>query len=219
MSFCAYADEGVVGWKILGPAFSHHADKNGAPISKPGEGVWECKYQYAYTCYAKNGPKEAVWHESNPAIGLEFSRETEAGRNIWFASVLRDSYGESGLMAGAGKSWRIGKLGSFQFEAGGSVGLWYRTVADGEKTENGKIMYCHTNDPKYGNACDILDANYSVTNLKRAIVPFVLPFVSVTEQRTGLGVNLAFVPKFRLGNYETTPTDTLMLQFTVKTTF
>lgn len=219
ISVQAGQDNSRIEWRFLGPSFAMHDTLNGSYITKPASGVMDCKQtQYAYACDGRDVAQEVGWSETNPAFGIEVSepsRPDAQSRDRAFATFVRDSYGNMSLMAGVGRGWPVANLGSLKFEAGISGGLWYRTVADGEVI-GGKKTYCHQNDRMFGNQCIESDKDYYITQFKRAFVPFVLPFLSITEQHTGIGVNIALAPKFKIGQYSPVPTTTLMIQTTYR---
>lgn len=209
-------------WRLLGPAFSYHQDLSGSYITKPAAGYWDCRTDRSgRLCLGKNTPTEFGWSGSNPALGLEVSGPSYVGsttRDRAFATIVRDSYGKMGVMAGAGRAWQVGEAGSFRLSAGLSGGLWYRTVANG-LVSAGKISYCFQNDQFYGNDCVQGKKDFYVTKLERRIVPFVIPFLEFTEVTSGLGVNIGFIPKIKIGKYYTSPTNTLIMQLTYKIGF
>lgn len=227
MSACTAAhaaDDQGVEWRLLGPAFAHHARNSGGdvPIKTPAYGVFDCKYDYGYNCYGRIVPMEQGWSNTNPAIGIERSAPSFEGattRDRVFAMVVRDSYGKMGLMAGVGRAWPVASLGTLNLEAGIAGGLWYRTVSGGVAA-GGKINFCHNNDPSFGSSCIPSDSiDYRVTFLKRRFIPFILPMLSMTERTTGLGLNIGLAPKIKIGRYESVPTTTLMTQITYKLNF
>ncbi|PIZ23948.1 MAG: hypothetical protein COY49_00620 [Comamonadaceae bacterium CG_4_10_14_0_8_um_filter_57_29] len=205
-------------WRLLGPAAAFHNGFEGSYITKPATGVMVCHDERGYTCTGVDIAQQRGWQEKNPAIGIEFSQLSSPGassRDRFFATIVKDSYNQMSLMAGVGRGWAIGSFGTVRFEMGASGGLWYRTVA-GQDMVAGKKNYCFTNDPKYGNVCLPSGNDYYMTEIKRAFVPFILPFLSVTESVTGVGFNLAIAPKIKIGSMYTVPTTTFMLQTTYK---
>lgn len=222
MSLAAQQEGRGTEWRILGPAFSHHARSTGqdVPISKPAHGVWDCHREGATgrSCYGRVVPAEQAWSGNNPAIGVEFSAPSSPGsssRDLVYSSLVRDSYGKIGVMAGAGRTWSVLQLGSVEIDLGIASGLWYRTVAAGV-VNGGKINYCFENDKDFGNRCFPGTDDYQETVLKRRLVPFLLPMISMTEASSGLGVNISFMPKIKLGRYYSVPTSTVMMQVTYK---
>lgn len=205
-------------WRLLGPAAAFHHGDHGSYITQPTAGVWSCKTEYGYSCVGVDTPAQRGWQERNPAIGIEYSRLSSPGsisRDRFFASLVTDSYNKMSLMTGVGRGWSIGHISSIKFEAGVVGGLWYRTVA-GDDVISGKISYCFSNGLYFQNQCVQSDKDYYLTELKRTFVPFVLPFLSVTETNTGLGFNLALAPKIRIGSNYMNQTTTLMLQTTLQ---
>jgi len=203
-------------WKLLGPAFSYHQTMDGAPIVRPRHMTMKST---APTSNATGSiemvlhPEERAWSGTNPAFGIEVSRRPGAPgsgtRDLLFISAVRDSYGSQSVMGGVGRAWEIGNLGSMKFEAGATAGLWRRSVSEGD-FKTGSI-YAGCSAPS---GCDVYE-----TRLKRAWVPFVLPFLAVTEQHTGIGMNLGLAPKIRIGGNDVVPTNTVMLQLTYAVAF
>lgn len=236
----AYVEE----WRVLGPAISHHFSTDGARLhttvssatcyteatlppglsatdprapalpantcgavnwkdvfehEKAGTMAHECHWERwtnVYTplvgdpwptqvCTFSTSTTTKRWSEINPAFGLSYGRRTADHLDEIFATAVRDSYDQPSLMVGAGRLWSLGKLFTVQFDAGIVAGLWQRSVLDETQTQ-----------------------------LLRRTVPFILPALSVTEDVTGLGLNLAFAPKLSIDGKTVVPTHTLMLQST-----
>lgn len=233
----AHATDGVDGveWRLLGPAFSYHSSLNGAPIinTQATAEVTGCKSADGVpNVFYCDGPRvflERGWSSSNPALGIERSAPSSPGslnRDKLFATVVRDSYGASSLMVGAGRQWPVVSVGDFSLSAGISGGLWNRTVAIGD-VERGRICYRFVDDPVYGNMClpvpkkydGMYTTKYYETVFKRVTVPFLLPFIEIKHDASGLGANIALAPRIKIGKYETVPTTTIMLQFTYLMSF
>lgn len=217
------ADELKPEWRLIGPSFSRHDTLDGAPITKPQAGVFDCRVETngGYACDGRTTEGERKWSETNPSFGVEYSRLSHPGatsRDKAFVAMVRDSFGSMSLLAGLGRSWPLASFGTISVATGVSGGLWYRTVNDGDVV-GGKIQYCFINDRLHGNSCVPGGNDYYVKQLKRTIVPFVLPFLELTEKTTGLGMNIALAPKLQFGNYSSVPTTTLMVQLTYKLNF
>jgi hypothetical protein len=207
-------------WRIYGPAFSHHNDLKGARITQPATSKADCtKDRYGMTCF-EVADKTAVqeWSQNNPEIGIEFSEKAASGtgRDFYFASILRDSYSKIGLMSGIGRKWQIGQLGSFKISAGGAGGLWYRSTSEDRLVEMPDVIIPAT--PPYSSSPISFKGGFVryESDLKRALVPFVLPVLSIEDAKTGLGFNVSYMPKVKIGGFYTVPTSTLMLQLTLK---
>lgn len=220
----ATEDRGVE-WRLLGPAFARHANNSGpdVPITAATRGVLtDCKIVGdLYPCTQRVVHSRA-WSNTNPAIGLERSAPSFEGsttRYRVFATLVRDSYGKMGLMAGAGRAWPVASLGTLSLEAGIAGGLWYRTVSDGVASTGEKVKFCYENDKYYGSSCLLSTSDAEVTVLKRRIVPFILPMLTLTERTSGLGLNIGLAPKIKIGRYSSVPTTTLMMQITYKLNF
>ena len=125
------------------------------------------------------------WHQTNPAIGLEKSWRYANHVDKAYGSFVRDSYGKPSAMLGVGRQWPLVGARSVSIDGGLVAGLWYRSVLD--------------------------DAG---TSLKRGVVPFVLPALTINEQRTGLGLNVALAPRLKIGNRVLVATTTAMFQLT-----
>jgi hypothetical protein len=125
------------------------------------------------------------WHQTNPAIGLEKSWRYADHVDKAYGSFVRDSYGKPSAMLGVGRQWPLVSARSVSIDGGLVAGLWYRSVLD--------------------------DAG---TSLKRGVVPFVLPALTINEQHTGLGLNVAFAPQLKIGNRALVATSTVMFQLT-----
>ena len=207
-------------WRFLGPAFSHHSSTYGARIVKPVADSIDCRTN---VCYMAAAPAEYGWSETNPALGLEVSAASSPGaktRDKAFVNLVRDSYGTMSLMLGAGRAWSVGNLGPLEIEIGATGGVWFKSDTDGV-IEGGSLPRCvdySSAQSKCNHYYDFGEKFY-VSKLKRVTVPFLLPFISVTETRTGLGVNIALAPKIKLGRYYQVPATTIMLQLTYKHTF
>lgn len=206
-------------WRVLGPAFAHHFTSDGEVV-KPASKKQECgtaddglgntftsptpvpgallasppppggPYTYyrlqAYTCKDVAVPAERKgWESSNPALGLEYTRRYDTHSDKVLATLARDSYGKSSFMLAAGRLWPVLNLVGVQFDAGVVGGLWNRTIL-----------------------------NQAGDDVVRRTVPFVLPALSISEERTGLGLNLALAPKMSINSYAINRTTTLMVQST-----
>lgn len=128
--------------------------------------------------------RRARWHQANPALGLEYTWRRSGYADRAFATVVRDSYGQMSLMAGGARLWPLAAPGTVLIEAGVAAGLWWRSDL---KTE---------------------------TTTDMRVVPFVLPSLSVTERSTGLGLNLALMPRSRILGRQVTSTTVAMVQLT-----
>lgn len=228
-------------WTLLGPAFSKHASLNGAPVVRQASFAQRCyAYDYGFAlnierCTIDINSNQKKWSENNPAIGIERSTTSinnPKSKNKIFASFVHDSYGSPSLLVGAGKQWSVASILSFNVSAGVSAGLWNRTVAENNKTD--KI--CGTSSIQYINHSSLVSTDVCLnqkdtekllsvdmlnpeSSLKRVTVPFILPYIELVEERSGLGVNIALAPKVKIGRYETVPTTTVMLQFTYRMNF
>lgn len=128
--------------------------------------------------------RRARWRQANPAIGLEYTWRHSGYADRSFATIVRDSYGQMSLMAGGARLWPLAAPGTVLIEGGVAAGLWWRSDL---KTE---------------------------TTTDMRVVPFVLPSLSLTERTTGLGLNLALMPRSRILGRQVTSTTVAMLQLT-----
>lgn len=124
------------------------------------------------------------WHNSNPALGLEYTRRFESHSDKFMATFVRDSFGNPSFMVTAGRLWPVLSGFGVQVDIGAVGTLWNRTIR-----------------------------NASEDGVFRRTVLFVLPAVSISEASTGLGMNLAIAPKVSVGKYAN-HTTTLMVQTT-----
>lgn len=138
-----------------------------------------------YVCKIYRNVSTSHWHGNNPGIGLEWTWRNEAYADKAFGTFVRDSYGAPGFMAGIARMYPIDSALGFNLEAGLVAGLWYRTALDVKKNE-----------------------------LRRVLIPFVLPGFSITEERTGIGINSAIIPKIKINGRHLSSTWTVMTQLT-----
>jgi hypothetical protein len=221
VSFGAAAHQpGDITWDLLGPAFSQHASNEGSYITKPSVGTWtEAIYTSPDGSMARRyfhgtvTEPEYGWNQSNFALGVQRSVWGDGVRDFDFVEVVQDSYAQWGVMAGHGRAWSVGQLGSFKFETGIAGGLWYRTWANGLKSD-GTITACAAPDPWVPRGCSVLGAqDRMVTNLERVLTPFVMPVITV-KHGSGMGVAIGFAPEIHIDGIANVPTTTLMLQTT-----
>jgi len=212
------AEERTTQWRVLGPAFAHHFSSEGevvkpatktqqcataddglgitftsttpipgainAPGSQPGAYIY---YRMAaYTCKDVVVPQERRgWEGNNPALGLQYTQRYEGHSNVYLANFVRDSYGTPSFMLAAGRMWPLFDIASVKVDAGIVGGLWYRSVLNREGD-----------------------------GLVRRLVPFALPSMAISDNYTGLGVELGFAPKLSMNGYVVNRTPTLMVQTT-----
>ncbi|MDO8729463.1 MAG: hypothetical protein Q7K26_06340 [bacterium] len=229
----AFSQEYTEEWRVLGPAFSKHMSKSGALITHrasnydcrigswmpPGQtasdleklGIpsqvcsltshdmqsehdagrldWKCDFFVKEigiaSCKFTKIEDVPTWSQNNPALGLQYSRRYGTHTDQVFGTFVKDSYGTSSFMAGAGRLWPVASISTFSVDAGIIGGAWYRSVLNIEKN-----------------------------TLSNRLVPYVLPALSITESRTGLGINVAFAPKTRYKGKHVVPTNTFMFQTT-----
>jgi hypothetical protein len=164
-----------------------------AKLFEEGKLDWDCsnKVQWAnatvYTCRFKESSDVKRWNQNNPAVGLMYTRRYDDHSTSWFSTLVRDSYGTPSLMAGAAYMWPLSKLGSVKVDGGIAGGLWFRSVI-----------------------------NTDTNKLRRTVIPFAFPGLSMTEANTGLGLELGLMPKLNLhfGNRQFATPTTLMVQIT-----
>lgn len=136
-------------------------------------------------CKAYKETTSAHWHGNNPGLGLEWTWRGDGYANKAFGTFVRDSYGAPGFMAGVARMYPITSAWGFNLEAGPVAGLWYRTALDTKSND-----------------------------LHRVLMPFILPSFSITEDRTGLGINGAIIPKMKVNGRYLSSTWTIMTQLT-----
>jgi hypothetical protein len=135
-------------------------------------------------CSTSGHGDERRWHQSNPAIGLERSWREDGHVDKVYGTLVRDSYGRPSLMAGAGRLWEIGAVGTVQLDAGFVGGLWLRSNLNDDNT------------------------------LRHQLVPFAIPAMSLTESASGLGMNVAFAPKLTINGRVLNSVSVVMFQMT-----
>ncbi|BAP87792.1 uncharacterized protein E1O_06610 [Burkholderiales bacterium GJ-E10] len=128
------------------------------------------------------------WSQTNPALGLERDHRIGGHIDLMFADVVRDSLGVESLMTGVGREWPVARAGSIEIDGGAVAGLWWRSRVAGTWNQD----------------------------IRREVVPFVLPALSLQEKHTGLGLNIALAPPVHLGGWNLNPTWTLMVQTTFR---
>lgn len=225
-------------WRILGPAFSYHSNTNDAPLVSSSKVVTDCSFTGKDFCRDVYVRGEQKWSGNNPSIGIEWSQpssEGSTGRDRIFGSLVRDSFGKPGLMAGVGRTWEVAQFGSFNVQAGVGGGWWLRTVNVG-KTKDVSLTRCTKAGEFSRTICpgDSLPAEtvilapplrplsgpqFTINRIvepdpQYRLIPFVLPLLSITESRTGLGVNVSVIPKFKIGKYQVASATTVLFQLT-----
>lgn len=222
----ANAAEYLEEWKILGPGFSRSSNAQlplnkidkcfgyikgmadgdfsnwpkektlpGFPDLKSGcqQPTTECPDEYliaggpniAVFCNVRRKQVYQVNGANNPAIGLSYERRFPSYSDKVFGTFLKDSYSTSSLMIGAGRLWTVWSKAGFILDAGVIGGAWYRGAID----------------PETG-------------ILSKRIVPYLMPALSINEESTGLGLNVAFTPKYSVAGKMVVPAPTLMFQTT-----
>jgi hypothetical protein len=117
-------------------------------------------------CSTSDSSTSKKWHQNNPALGGMYTRRYDDHSTSFFATVVRDSYGEPSLMTGGAYMWPLADVGSVHVDGGFAGGLWYRSIL-----------------------------NTDTNQLKRTVIPYALPGLSVTETHTGIGFELGIEPK------------------------
>lgn len=176
-------------WRLMGPAFSHHLSDEGRLI-KSAEAERQCRVvsvvPVTYECRdVYTKVEHKRWVENNPALGMRYTRRSETSADSLLVNFVRDSYGTPSLMLAAARTWPLIGLGSVSIEAGLVGGLWWRSVL-----------------------------NRSETDLQRRVVPFVLPTITVTENTSGIGLDVAFAPRVSMGGHQVNRTPTFIYQLT-----
>lgn len=201
----AQAEElpGATEWRVLGPAFSRHLSLDGAAItqeaSRPGV------------------PEIKKWNENNPAFGLMRStRDQNGNAEKYFGQVVKDSYGKMGLMLGKAYSWHVYGEESIRIELGYAAGVWYRSYAVTKKDTAWHTTIIPPSQPGGFNTLDATQLNYERTEIKRAWIPFVLPVATFEHKPSGIGLNLSFIPKFKIAGRQISPVNAILFQTTYR---
>lgn len=207
-------------WRLLGPAVSWHNDKSGALIKTPAHVGREMSCQSSIDVYGSPVeecrqsivPARSGWSQFNPAVGLERITRSRTTSIRDFGQIVRDSYGEWGLMAGRGFTWQLINSESVSVEAGLAGGLWYRTTA----IRSSQIEYGWKTRADRTGYLSIKSEPYKVTqtHLERRIVPFLLPVATINHRPSGMAVNVSVLPKTSINGRLVVPTSTLMIQST-----
>lgn len=155
----------------------------GLPVYDP---ITQTASSNTVSCDSTGHGSNQQWSQRNPAFGLQWSSRTDEHVDKAFGTVVTDSYGQAGFMAGIGRLWPVvSDWHGFNMDAGVVTGLWWRS----ELAEN--------------------------NTLYRTVVPFILPALSVTEEQTGLGFNIAVAPKLTVRGRTIVSTTTVMFQTTL----
>lgn len=228
----------VVSWSILGPAFSKHFSTSTAPVvgstvlndggnlMKVGQSTAIVYYtpegnQHFIQYFAKNGQsansycnqfyddakaksggvyssgsfvKECVdlfkrpynvpirrWNQNNFELGFEEEKKYSDHIEKMFFGAAIDSYYKPSIFIGFARQKNYFDGGRVNIDAGLTIFLWYRTVPDADGI------------------------------LRKILVPGMLPILSITDKKSGVGVNLMFVPAIRFREVQLT-VNTLMCQ-------
>ncbi len=191
--------------RLLLPAASFHANDKDGRIVRQRSLSTVCDP----ACRTAETPEQREFTEFNPGLGLEWTWRDEQDRATKaYGQVVRDSYGRTSVMVGAGYLWPINP-GRWQVDAGFTGGLWWRS----EMKFRNEIATFQPCDP-LGPPC--APANYTTrrSEVKMKLVPFLFPVVSVSDRVSGYGLNLAFVPRVTLGNRIVNSTNTVLVQLT-----
>ena len=224
----AQADQYQTGWKIQGPAFSKHLngqdvapvrsvqdvtttaydlDKpitvtsfvNGVQSTGPMRVGDFCTFVPGTTdaqreaCLQANGGattttkqvKRRKYNEVNLELGAEYNRRSlETGHvQKFFGGVVKDSNFRWTGYLGAAYQVPVVETDSWRIDAGGSVMLWRRSILQ-PGGENVKMRW--------------------------VVVP--LPVLTIENKHWGVGVNVSYAPKMKIGGNVINAADTVMLQ-------
>ena len=124
-----------------------------------------------------------AWDQHNWELGLERDKRYADHVERAFAGAVVDSYYKPGLYAGEAYEWTLASTQHFYVDAGGTALLWWRSVPD------------------------------ATGDIRRRVVPVVMPALSIEDKKLGVGVNLTFVPAIRLNGTQYA-VDTLIMQIT-----
>ena len=170
-------------------------------ISAPDDSWTQPGRALAANCHLVAAHYAARWDQVNPAFGIVRSVQHDDARDALFIGYARDSYGSPTLMAGVAHAWKVLEAGSIRADAGVTGGLWWRTEMRYVNTE--AAFAAGTSDRFYGQY------------LVRRLEPVVLPALSMVESKTGLGLNVMYAPKLRIGSIVGNDTSTWMFQTTL----
>jgi hypothetical protein len=194
LSAAVQAGDARTEWRLLGPAFSHHFAAQ-APIVRweqdpgglcaPAADAPAAPAATAPSCTPGWRRIERGWRSTNPALGLQWSRDHGTHQDRVLATLVQDSYSQSSYMLAGGRLWPLGHAGSLRLRGGVIGGLWHRSVLPMDQ----------------------------VRPVKKT-VPLVLPAFSLEERTTGLGINASLAPRLSIGGNQVTSTTTLMVQAT-----
>jgi hypothetical protein len=169
-------------------------------VAQPGTGAHSYSTPVA-KCSLSVAHRKPVWHQMNPAFGLSRTVQQGSTSDTLFVGFARDSYGSPTIMAGATHAWRVLQVGTVQADAGITAGVWWRT----------EMRYVDTSQAYYDGK-----SNWSYEQrLVRRFVPVVLPMMAFKETTTGLGLNVMYAPKLKVGGYSVNDTSTWMFQTTL----
>ena len=169
-------------------------------VIAPDDSWSEAQYGAASNCHLVAEHRVPFWHQMNPAFGLERTVRRDDTSDAMFVGFARDSYGSPTLMAGITHAWRVFEAGTLRADAGVTGGLWWRT----------EMRYVDTTKA----FVDGTSNWYYEQRLVRRLEPVALPALSIVESHSGLGLNVTYAPKLRLGHYCLNETSTWMFQTT-----
>lgn len=183
-------------WRLLGPSFSKHFSKYGAPVNG-----FEYVPNYLSTTYAgkcntlsgsenrnlcEKGSKHLLhgWNQNNIGLGLEYDRRDSETVGRYYAGFLRDSFDKPSIYVGSSYQWTVAESARLRADAGFITMLWKRSVVGNDDVVRSKVLLTG------------------------------LPMFSVEDKATGLGMNISFIPKLSWKGHQRT-VNTLTAQFSM----
>lgn len=178
-------------WTILGPAVSYHASDEHAQVQRQELVDTHCVRPLP-TAPVVAAPRcrqivsveqTRRWNERHAAIGLERRQLGTRRTARVFTTLIEDSYGQLGLMGGAGWTWRVAQWNGWQSHVGVAGGLWRRTVLEDD-----------------------------ATHLRRATRLFAMPVLLIDSPTVNVGVSVSYLPSVSIGGNPLNPTSVWTLQ-------
>lgn len=210
-------------WRVLGPAFSKHFSKDGAAVTKPATETQECRD------WANQQPAQSVVSPTplSPRPGLTFVGQDANGNYVYRSTPVPTLPRECTTTVNPAERGWHGNNPAAGIEytrrfRDHSDKLYGQLVRD-SYGKPGLMLGAARQWPLFTAQRLTVDAGLSAgiwsrTDLdqRRRVVPFIFPALSLSEERTGLGLNAAIVPKLSINGRVYVSTPTLMLQITYR---
>jgi len=181
-------------WRLLGPAVSHHFSTVGSPVTgtsftpSPLTALTggHCSNlldpaQFVKTSGAPATAAERAgwvsectkgiahdrhgWQQTNLGIGAEYDRRDSSSVARYYAGYVVDSFDKPSIYAGNSYQWTLLNKGRVRLDAGFITMAWFRSIAGSDAV------------------------------VRRQLILAALPMVSIEDKKSGLGLNLSFIPK------------------------